>query len=372
MSLKNKILLGVLTVAGLAVASPLVSQPTQAASPVVLDLSEWQGTITLAQAKKLKAELGDGGGVILRVQYGSNYRDKVFDKNAQILQKAGVKFGVYTFSQYINAADAKQEAKDFYTRAKKYNPVFYVNDAEENTITSGTYAAATKAWADQMKKLTNKPLVLYSYRGFYNTYIKSKAGYSRFWLAAYQSQMPTPKDYGLWQYTDSRYSASLAKSTDANKFIGASWFGNTIDKSKYTHGGIKVGETVRLKAGVKWYNTGKTIDKSLAGVDVRVSQTQTAYTGKSNELITVVRNGVVLGVLRAEDVADAYYQSKSHQYYVGRKETGLYSDSKLTKHKGTIKVGQMFHGTAQKVGNRWVIKVYNGYINANKRIIDQL
>lgn len=371
--MKNKRLItalaGIFLGAGLTVAAPTFS--THAATTTALDLSEWQGTITLAQAKKLKAELGNGG-VILRVQFGSTYRDKVFEQNAATLKKAGVKFGVYTFSQYINANDAKVEARDFYNRAKKYDPLFYVNDAEENTITSGTYAAATKAWTEQMKQLTKKPLVLYSYRGFYNAYIKSKAGYNYFWLAAYQSKKPTPTDYQIWQYTDARYSASLGKSTDANYVYTSALFGTTIDKSKYTHGGIKVGETVRLRAGVKWYNTGKMIDKSFAGVDVRVSQTQTAYTGKSNELITVVRNGVVLGVLRAEDVDDAYYQAKSHQYYVGRKETGLYSDAKLTKKKGTIKVGQMFHGTAEKVGSRWVIKVYNGYINANKRLVDML
>lgn len=364
MKLKNKVLTTVAVAGGLLA----VGSKASAAKLPVLDLSEWQGTITQAQAKKLKSEVQ---GVILRVQYGSNYKDKTFAQNAATLKKAGVKFGVYTFSQYVNAADAKVEAKDFYNRAKSYSPSFYVNDAEELTTTSGSYAAATKAWAEQMKKLTKKPLVLYSYRSFYNSYIKSKSGYNKFWLAAYQSSTPTPKDYQLWQYTDARYSLSLGKSTDASKVISGDWFGSTIDKSKYTVGGFKVGETVRLKAA-KWYTTGKAVDKALIGQDVHISAVRTAYTGKSNQLVTVVRNGVVLGILRAQDVAGAYYQSKTTQFYQARRATNYYKKTGYKERAKAIKAGDVFVGKAVKVGSHWEIKTPHGYVTANKRAIKLL
>lgn len=335
----------------------------------VLDLSEWQGTITATQAKKLKSEVS---GVILRVQYGSNYRDKTFEKNAKTLRKAGVKFGVYTFSQYVSTADARTEAKDFYNRSKAYNPSFYVNDAEENTVTSGSYAAATKAWAEQMKKLTKKPLVLYSYRYFYNSYIKSKAGYNRFWLAAYQSSTPTPKDFQLWQYTDKRYSLSLGKSTDANKIISGNWFGSMIDKSKYTVGGYKAGQVVTLKKGTKWYTNGKAVDKSLAGQEVHISAVRTAYTGKSNQLLTVVRNGKVLGILRAQDVAGAYYKHKTAQFYQARRATNYYKSKGYKNRVKAIHAGDVFIGTPVKVGSHWEIKTSHGYVSANKNVVKHL
>lgn len=360
--------------AGISLGAGLAMLPAtttaHAATQTALDLSEWQGTITLSQAKKLKAELGDGG-VILRVQYGSNYRDKVFEQNAATLKRAGVKFGVYTFSQYINVSDAKVEAKDFYNRSQKYAPAFYVNDAEELTTTAGSYAAATKAWADQMKQLTKKPLILYSYRGFYNSYIKSKSGYNYFWLAAYQSTKPTPNDYQLWQYTDKRYSTSLAKATDASYVYTDKLFGTVIDKKKFTVGGFKVGEKVTLKA-VKWYNTGKKLDKSLAGAEVSISAVKTTYTGKSNQVLTVVRSGQVLGILRAEDVAGAYYKDGKTQYYMTSRNTNYYKSTGYKTRTKSLPAGTVFSGKAQKVGGHWEIKTKDGYVTANKNAVKML
>lgn len=184
----------------------------------VFDLSEWQGTITADQAKLLK---GEAKGVILRVQYGSNYRDTVFDHNAAILKATGVKFGVYAFEQYVSSDDAKQEAKDFYNRAEKYNPLFYANDAEEVTTYSGnSYAGATKAFASQLNKLTTKPVYLYTGKDIYNYHLDGRKGYNGVWLAYYQNTQPNVGfKYELWQHTDRMYSTALNKSVDASKFV---------------------------------------------------------------------------------------------------------------------------------------------------------
>ena len=46
-----------------------------------------------------------------------------------------MKFGVYSYSLYENADDARNEAQTLYSRASKAS--FYVNDFEQNSITSG-------------------------------------------------------------------------------------------------------------------------------------------------------------------------------------------------------------------------------------------
>ncbi|WP_080499990.1 GH25 family lysozyme [Lactiplantibacillus plantarum] len=267
----------------------------------VFDTSEWQGTITAAQAKLLK---GEAKGIILRVQYGSNYKDKVFDHNAATLKSAGVKFGVYAYGRYVSNSDAKVEATNFYNRAKQYNPLFYVNDAEEVTTYAGnSYSAATKSFAEKMQSLTSKPIYLYTGKYFYQSYINSQAGYDGKWIAAYQPNQPTGITYQLWQHTDSKYSTSIKKSIDASKFVtSANWFGNTVDTSKYPNGGYKVGDKVRLKTGITYYSTTTKVDSSFAKIDLTVKAVKTVYTGTSSQVLTVYNGSKVIGQVRAQDV----------------------------------------------------------------------
>lgn len=258
----------------------------------VLDLSEWQGNITATEAKQLKTETG---GVILRVQYGSSYADKTFVHNVKLLKAAGVEYGVYSFSQYTSASDAKTEAKSLYTRAKGYAPAFYVNDAEVNTITSGSYSTATKAWATEMQSLTSKPVYLYSYRSFYTSYVNSLSGYDGFWLAAYTSVTPTPKDYQLWQYSDTYYSTALAQSVDASKQVSGSWFDTTVSASSYPYGGRFVGETVQVRTAATFYGGTSKIDTSLMNTNLTVKQTKTIKSGKSRQAVLLYNGSTVVG-----------------------------------------------------------------------------
>ncbi|MFC6202553.1 GH25 family lysozyme [Lactiplantibacillus nangangensis] len=268
----------------------------------VYDFSEWQGNISAAQAKLLK---GEAKGIILRVQYGSNYRDKVFDHNAAVLNAAGVKFGVYAFGQYVNDADAKVEATDFYNRAKKYNPLFYANDAEIVTTYAGSsYSSATKAFATKLHSLTTKPVYLYTGKDVYNYHLDGRKGYNGVWLAYYQNTQPNVGfTYELWQHTDRMYSTALNKSVDASKFVtNVNWFGNTVDTSKYPNGGYKVGDEVRLKTGITYYGTTTKADDSLTKTKLTVKTVKTVYTGTSSQVLTVYNDSKAIGQVRAQDV----------------------------------------------------------------------
>lgn len=117
----------------------------------VLDISEWQGNLTDAQVKQLKR---DYDFIIIRGQYGSEYVDQCLENNSALLDKNNMKFGVYSYSLYENADDARNEAQTLYSRAPKAS--FYVNDFEQNSITSGDADTATKAWADEMKQLAGE------------------------------------------------------------------------------------------------------------------------------------------------------------------------------------------------------------------------
>ncbi|MBW1605098.1 GH25 family lysozyme [Lactobacillus sp. Sy-1] len=227
---KLKMFCSLVVVLGLAIVAPFFTTTANAAKPVY-DLSEWQGNITDSQAKKLKSEAEF---LILRVQYGSSYKDRVFQNNVRILSKYGVKYGVYSYSLYKNASGAANEASTLIKAAPK--ALFYVNDAESNNVTSGSLNGATVAWANRARQLTSRPIVLYSYQSFMGNFTTAKSAYDAIWLASYTSVKPsTNYSYALWQYTDKYYSAALGKRVDASKLTGTKslsfWLGGSTTSS---------------------------------------------------------------------------------------------------------------------------------------------
>lgn len=279
------------------------SSQAHANTQSILDLSEWQGPITLTQAKELKQQ---NKGIILRVQYGSQYKDKYFDHNAQMLNDAKAPFAVYSYSKYVNPQDAKNEAQTLYNRSKKYHPMYFINDAEQYTTTSGKYSTSVKAWAQEMSALTNKKILLYSGSSFYQSYIGTTSGYNGFWEANYGSKRWYNSAW--WQYTDSHYSMALNKSVDASIIMHGNWF-NTQSKSKFVYGNLKVGTLVRVEKNAKFYSTKGKLDPSIAKQNLKIKQIKKVNVDKSNEIALVYHGKQVIGWVKAQDL-DQYYTSK--------------------------------------------------------------
>lgn len=189
----------------------------------VLDISEWQGKLNDAQVQQLKQNYDF---IIIRAQYGSERVDATVAHNSALLDKYGLDFGVYSYSMYENPQDARYEARTLFNRAPKAK--FYVNDFEQNTVTSGTTDEATSAWYDEMKSLAgNRKVLFYSYENFMLQNAANSVGdYDGYWLASYTDQTPTRENV-LWQYTDSYYSPELQQKVDANYInptISPQWF----------------------------------------------------------------------------------------------------------------------------------------------------
>lgn len=322
--LKN-LIAGIVTVATMFMVGSFISPKTAYAAETsngavvkpVVDISEWQGPVSLAQAKSLKSETSF---VIVRVQYGSNYKDIQYSNTIKNLEKAGTPYGVYSYSRYINASDAKQEARDLYNRAP--NAKFYVNDAEELTTTSGYYSSAVTSWGAQMQSLTNKPVVLYSGSYFYNNYIGTMRNYDAFWEANYGARFLN-SETGLWQYTDSGYSNSLKISIDTSKVITSKhpvswWIGssaaNKQDIDKYHVGGYKVGDKVKINSDVAKWDDGATttpINSSVLSKTYTVAQTKAVTKGKSNQLVLLSYDNKPIGWVLAEHITKQGSNSNS-------------------------------------------------------------
>ncbi|MBI0091967.1 SH3-like domain-containing protein [Lactobacillus sp. M0345] len=223
---KKGLWFSIVAVIGLMLASTSVPAMADASnantSNTVYDMSEWQGSLTDTQAQQLKNEVPF---VILRVQYGSAYADKTFEHNRDLMDKYGIPYGVYSFSQYENPSDAAYEAKVLYSRAPRAR--FYVNDYESQTVTSGGTNESTDAWLKALRPLVGQRKILfYSYANFMvQNAASSVANYDGYWLAAYQNNEPA-REHVLWQFTDKFHSNALGKNLDASMFTSkdANWF----------------------------------------------------------------------------------------------------------------------------------------------------
>ncbi|WPC19409.1 GH25 family lysozyme [Pediococcus inopinatus] len=370
MKLKNKIILVGVTFL-VAFSFGLNSKASTVPKPVG-DFSEWQGNFTASQVQKLKSQVSF---VILRVQYGSNYRDKTYTHNVALMQKYKVPYGVYSFGQFTSVSDAATEAKDLYNRAPK--ALFYVNDAEQLTTARSVYNQANIQWYKTMNKLTNKHIIFYSYRGFQQSYAPTAYKYyDAYWLAAYQSSVPSPQNYHLWQYTDAHYFSSIAKSTDASTIMRSLkplswWIGSTKAKvqttKNYPYGGIKKSWKVMIKSGAtKWYNPRTAIPASAKSPTYNVEQVQNVTYSKSNQAVLLSYKGKTVGWALAQDIA-SYYNNKSVTKLRYKTPSYSYSNPNLTGKKWSHKKGENVNGHTYFNGRFWVFKTSHGvYTSANK------
>ncbi|MBS0948669.1 lysin [Levilactobacillus brevis] len=198
-----------------------------ASSLTIPDISEWQGKLSISQVRKLKKQVPF---IINRRQYGIYRQDKFASSNTNLYQKFHIPFGEYDFSTFHSCQEAKSEARDFYYRSNKHTK-FYVLDYEQNNMKYGNTNTAVSDWYKEMRKLTSKKLIFYSYQGFAIKYANhARKRFDGQWIANY-TKKPTIKS-DLWQYTDKKYIPALKQSVDASKITNSNknvtwWIGNT-------------------------------------------------------------------------------------------------------------------------------------------------
>lgn len=197
-----------------------------------IDVSEHQKTINWT---KVKADGVDFA--IIRVAgrgYGSSgrlYDDKYYKQNLQGALDAGIKVGVYIFSQAVTVAEAEEEADYILKRIAGYNitlPVVFDfefgSGYRVNALKYKTTACKTAitnmciAFSDKVKAAGYTPMV-YANTSTFNGYMYPQqiisAGYD-LWLAQYNSFAELTKKYVCWQYTSSGSVSGISGRVDCN------------------------------------------------------------------------------------------------------------------------------------------------------------
>ena len=187
--------------------------------PIILDISEWQVPSQI-HYDVLSRQIG---GVIVRIQYGSNYEDKHYRTHLAAIQKYNVPVAVYAWVRGTSIADMEKEASDFYRRAKAFQPTFWWLDVEEQSMTD--MRSGVEAYRKKLKSLGAKKVGSYIANHLYRQFNIDTKKFDAIWLPTYgqnkgiyQGNNPTAtSEYHLHQYTDQGRLAGYSGNLDLNR-----------------------------------------------------------------------------------------------------------------------------------------------------------
>ncbi|MDT6979742.1 GH25 family lysozyme [Levilactobacillus zymae] len=366
--------------AGLAGGGQVVAHASSLAIP---DISEWQGKLSSGQVANLKNQASF---VINRRQYGAGYQDVDATNNTNLYVKYGIPFGEYDYARFTSASSAKREAQTFYNRSNK-NAQFYVLDFEENDVTSGSTNAAVAAWLNEMRSLTSKHLIFYSYQSFATTYANSaRQNFDAQWIANYSYQPTIPM--ALWQYTDHNYLPALNEYTDNSKVITAvhpvTWWADDSVAAALTHAPAMPATnatsatpstttpTVSAPSSTTSFQAGQRAYLHRDAVTLNGAALSKRKTQKLYSISRVKANGTAVYLkglnqwVKASDVTG--YWSGSHRAFKLTRRLNLYTSASLTRRTGSYYVaGDTVKGKLVKApnGRAYRIKTKLGYLTAN-------
>lgn len=251
-----------------------------------LDISAWQGELSVANFRDIKSAGYDT--VILRSSYTSQgsftlHEDKVLKHNIKNALEAGLKVGIYHYSQAISSPESKKEAKftlDTISpwKAKVTEPVAFdwefggrLNSKKAKSLGKKACTSICEAFCTDIKRAGYDTMVYANYStltGYLDdASLKQKI---KIWIAHYAKSTPY-KGYYLWQYTSQGSVPGIHGNVDVNVYAESAptptptptkkgypgpWPTATVSKSTYTHK-----NALRWQKFINWYFDSKVLDE---------------------------------------------------------------------------------------------------------------
>ena len=180
-------------------------------SVVGIDVSYHQGDIDWELVRESGVEF-----VMMRVGYrgygesGKLVEDTNFQTNIRGALDAGLKVGVYFFSQALNLEEVEEEVDFLLERIEGYEiamPVVYdweyvSDEARTANMDARTLTDCSKHFCELILEAGYEPMIYFNRnQAAYLLYLEELTDYP-FWLAAYTDRMGFPYQVDMWQYTD--------------------------------------------------------------------------------------------------------------------------------------------------------------------------
>ena len=188
-----------------------------------IDVSKFQGSIDWNAVK------ADGiTFAIIRCGYrgygsGALVEDSTYRQNIQGAINAGLRVGVYFYSQAINEAEAVEEASMVLSLVSGYSlplGVYYdtesVGGGRANALSAAERTACAVAFCETIRSAGYSAGV-YSYASwFYNALNFANISKYNIWIAQYRDTLSFSYKHNIWQYTGSGSVKGIAKPVDMN------------------------------------------------------------------------------------------------------------------------------------------------------------
>lgn len=176
-----------------------------------VDISHHDGEVDWKKLKNDGIEF-----VILRAGYrgyqsGTVNEDRMFTKNIKGALEAGLKVGIYFFSQADSEKEALEEAKFVIKRIKKYKielPVFYDpeiirdDEARSDNITGEQFTKNAVVFCNAVKDAGFIPGVYSNMLWEAYEFDLEKLSDYVIWYADYEEKPQTPYRFTFWQYAE--------------------------------------------------------------------------------------------------------------------------------------------------------------------------
>lgn len=207
-----------------------------------IDVSIFNGDINW---KKVKADGIDFA--IIRIGgrfYGSGglYSDELFEQNYKGAKAAGIKVGIYFYSQALNESEAKEEVEYIMELldGKKLDLPIYMDyecpkDARISNMTKAQGTKNVKAFCKAVES-NGYDAGFYSYLAFVNKYINASEISDLYpvWMAQYYKNCDYKYDYDMWQYTSSGKVDGIDTRVDMNYWYDKNTLRKDLSKTTTT------------------------------------------------------------------------------------------------------------------------------------------
>lgn len=204
--------------------------------PLIIDISEHQ-LPSLINYDKLSKEIN---GVIIRIQYGSNYIDKHYKTHINEFKKRNIPVAVYAWVRGTSNSDMETEAKDFYNRGKEFNPTFWWLDVEEQSMSN--MREGVEKYRAKLSSLGAKKIGVYVANHLFSKFNLDISKFNGVWVPTYGSNNgqyngsnPTAtNNYNIHQYTSEGRLNGYAYALDLNRLVKGDFsyfFGTTSNNT---------------------------------------------------------------------------------------------------------------------------------------------
>lgn len=195
-----------------------------------IDVSSYQETIDWAQVKESGIEFA-----MIRAGYrgatrGNLKEDKNFQANYEGAKAAGLKVGVYFFSQAVSVAEAEEEAGYVLQLLQNKEldfPVVFdwevaevmendVNISRTKSISGEDVTSFAQAFCKKIDKAGYTASVYFNRNLAYDYYNLEMIKDFDFWLAEYRAVPAFYYDFQMWQYSDNAQVRGISTPVDIN------------------------------------------------------------------------------------------------------------------------------------------------------------